>query len=87
MASIEVNFDENTVAKLVDERLIAENAELKRLLLLAINDLEFIGSCHGCENESNEDDPHCKNCKNGSRYQWTHDAEAEKLLIGGESDA
>lgn len=58
--------------------------ELKRLLCLAINDLEVIGSCANCESESDEDDPHCH--KWSCRWQWKHEAEAEKLL-GGDSDA
>lgn len=90
MAKIEVHIDEELVVQKIDMRLMAmnealkqENAELKRLLGLAINDLEFIGSCASCENENNEDDPHCAK---GCFYEWQYAAESEKLLDGGVND-
>lgn len=82
MASINVNFDENTVDKLVDEHLIVKNAELKQLLRLALTDFEDLLSreeseCYFCGSES------CLNTKR-CEPKWRYAAEAEKLLGGGE---
>lgn len=61
------------------EKLKNENAELKWLLLLAIDDLHRIQDCSTCEHTNNRDDPHCKK---GCFYEWKYESEAEKLLCG-----
>lgn len=61
----------------------AENAELKRLLRLAADDLKQIKRCSTCKNIRADCYPRCiDDCF----YEWKYAAEAEKLLGGGESD-
>lgn len=65
------------------KKLKQENAELKRMLRLAVDDLEYIGSwakiCRTCAHENNEGDLYCKKL---CSYHWIYAAEAEKLLNG-----
>lgn len=63
------------------EKLKQENAELKRLLRLAMGDFERLEQCCTCKNYESKDDPHCKK---GCFYEWRYAAEAEKLLGGEE---
>ena len=58
-----------------------ENAELKRIIRLAMDDLDWVQVCSTCKDFENENDPHCER---GCFYEWRYAAEAEKLL-GGES--
>ena len=67
------------------EKLKQENAELKRLLRLALTDFEYLISREGSG---------CSFCSTNSciftercEPKWRYAAEAEKLLNGGESDA
>lgn len=80
MASVKVNVDVDKVAEKVDERLIVENAELKRLLGQALTDFEDVLSsgdaCYFCGKCG-----HCTDCE----PEWRYAAEAEKLLGGGET--
>lgn len=65
------------------EKLIAENAELKRLLKLIYDEMQEAKICWTCvyRNLSAEDKT-CYICGNAneSMYKWEHADEAEKLL-------
>lgn len=68
------------------EKLKQENAELKRMLLVAIDHIAALIRCTG-----DEGCYYCEgNCAGGNEVcvaRWVHASEAEKLLNGGESDA
>lgn len=78
-----VNFDESAIAANVEQSLIAENAELKRLLKSAMNDLSCSRSCAICLYATGSQYVGCYG--DICAWKWQHAAEAEKLL-GGESD-
>ena len=59
-----------------------ENAELKRLLRLAVDDLNDDVSCSRCVHEDYCQTRHDYKCV----YMWKYTVEAEKLLGGGESN-
>lgn len=60
----------------------AEIDELKRLLRLAMDDLDWVQVCSTCKDYENDGDPHCAK---GCWYRWRHADEAEKMLNRGES--
>lgn len=62
------------------EKLKQENAELKRLLRLVIDDIAQ--DCEVCANYQKCIDNLRRKCK----FQWRYAAEAEKLLNGGEEN-
>lgn len=66
------------------KRLREENAELKRLLKTAVEDIKKHSFCGMCENSN--DNSKCRKCKaiTLDMFRWKHADEAEKLLKGGE---
>ena len=64
------------------QELAGENRELKRLLKLAIEDIDNRSFCSMCANHSDENK--CRKCKaiTLDMFKWKHGDEAEKLLKG-----
>lgn len=64
------------------QELAGENRELKRLLKLAIEDIDNCSFCSMCANHNDENK--CRKCKaiTLDMFKWKHGDEAEKLLKG-----
>ena len=64
------------------QELASENRELKRLLKLAIEDIDNCSFCSMCANHN--DESKCRKCKaiTLDMFKWKHGDEAEKLLKG-----
>lgn len=62
------------------QKLAGENRELKRLLKLAIEDIDNCSFCSMCANHNDENK--CRKCKaiTLDMFKWKHGDEAEKLL-------
>lgn len=62
------------------QKLAGENRELKRLLKLAIEDIDNCSFCSMCANHN--DESKCRKCKaiTLDMFKWKHGDEAEKLL-------
>ena len=62
------------------QELAGENRELKRLLKLAIEDIDNCSFCSMCANHN--DESKCRKCKaiTLDMFKWKHGDEAEKLL-------
>ena len=62
------------------QKLECENRELKRLLKLAIEDIDNCSFCSMCANHNDENK--CRKCKaiTLDMFKWKHGDEAEKLL-------
>ena len=69
------------------EKLEEENAELKRMLKLAVEDIHNRSYCGMCENGIPIDNDVCDRCKAMTldMFEWRHKAEAMKL-IGEENE-
>ena len=64
------------------EKLEEENAELKRMLKIAVEDIYNRSYCGICENEIPIDKDVCDRCKaiTLDMFEWKHKAEAMKLI-------
>ena len=62
--------------------VLAENAELKRLLKLAAEDIHSRDYYHGCVHESAEGKEMYLNCEYHNCYKWRYADEALKLIEG-----
>lgn len=59
---------------------IAEKFEkAKRLLKVAVDDLNFESQCRNCKHQETGLDNVCRGCR-GDRWEWRYADEAEKLL-------
>ena len=69
------------------EKLEEENAELKRMLKLAVEDIHNRSYCGMCENGIPIDNDVCDRCKaiTLDMFEWRHKAEAMKLIENCES--
>lgn len=64
------------------DRLEEENAELKRMLKIAVEDIHNRSYCGMCENGIPIDNDVCDRCKAMTldMFEWRHKAEAMKLI-------
>lgn len=73
--------------KMTIAEIIEENAELKRMLKIAVEDIYNRSYCGMCENGIPIDNDVCDRCKaiTLDMFEWRHKAEAMKL-IGEENE-
>ena len=74
-------LEKDLLAQVLDscEQLISERAEYKRLLKLAVDDLEFESQCRNCKYRQTGLDNICNGCR-GNKYKWRYADEALKLI-------
>lgn len=77
----EEHYEEMVYLQLANSRLDVDNSKLKRLLRLAMEELEKMRPCETCSYDQGS--PNCKGCL----YKWEHADEAESLLNGDDSDS
>ena len=68
--------------KMTIAEIIEENAELKRMLKIAVEDIYNRSYCGMCENGIPIDNDVCDRCKAFTldMFEWRHKAEAMKLI-------
>ena len=68
--------------KMTIAEIIEENAELKRMLKIAVEDIHNRSYCGMCENGIPIDNDVCDRCKaiTLDMFEWRHKAEAMKLI-------
>ena len=73
--------DERKMTMTITE-IIEENAELKRMLKIAVEDIHNRSYCGMCENGIPIDNDVCDRCKaiTLDMFEWRHKAEAMKLI-------